>query len=152
MMSPAGFGHGRIANRISVRLGTFVEERSLGVVTTAETGFQIGRDPDTVRAPDVAFVRAERLPAIEPLGYFQGAPDLAVEVLSPQDRAGEAVAKVQDWLDADCREVWVVDPRTRTVTVYRGGNEALVLHASDTLACGELLHGFSIPVAEIFAT
>ncbi len=116
MMSPGGFEHGRVALRIGEFVSSFVRQRGLGVATGAETGFQIGRDPDTVRAPDVGFVCAERVPATPTAGFFDGAPDLAVEVLSPSDRASEVLAKVQDWLGAGCRIVWVVDPGTRTST------------------------------------
>ncbi len=152
MMSPAGFEHGHISSRLDTRLGVFVELHSLGVVTGAETGFRIARNPDTVRAPDVGFVCARRIPPRLPRGFFDGAPDLAVEVLSPEDRAGEVTAKVQDWLAAGCREVWVVDPRTETVSVWCSRNEARVLHAADRLTSDELLPGFILPVAEIFAT
>jgi Uma2 family endonuclease len=120
-------------------------------MTVAETGFQISRDPDTVRAPDVAFVRAERLPAAEPLGFFPGAPDLAVEVLSPSDRAGEVLAKVQDWLEAGCRAVWVVDPHTQTISDYRSRSEVVVFSGADTLTGGTVLPGFSVSLPEIFA-
>jgi Uma2 family endonuclease len=89
MMTPAGFRHGCIASTINRVLGNFISQRGLGVVTGAETGFQIGRNPDTVRAPDVAFIGADRVPESKPAGYFPGAPDLAVEVLSPGDRASE---------------------------------------------------------------
>ncbi len=86
MMSPAGFDHGRFASRIVTALENHVSRQGLGIVTTAEAGFQLARDPDTVRAPDVAFVRADRIPPGGVKGYFQGAPDLAVEVVSPSDR------------------------------------------------------------------
>ena len=151
MMSPPGFEHCRIASRINSRLTNYVEERSLGVVVGGDPGFLIAQDPDTVRAPDVAFVRSERVPTTPVKGYFQGAPDLAVEVLSPDDRAGEVLAKVQDWLDAGCRAVWVVDPKTRTVTVYHSRTDIVVLRESDELSGGEVVPGFSVPVAEIFA-
>ncbi len=149
-MSPAGAEHGRIVVRITVPLGRFATEHALGTVFGAETGFQIAHDPDTVRAPDVAFVRAERITAELGPGFFQGPPDLAVEVLAPDDRAGEVLAKVQEWLDSGCRPVWVIDPRTRTVSVYRSRSEIAVLGQSDTLGGGDLLPGLSLPVAEIF--
>jgi Uma2 family endonuclease len=152
MMSPAGYEHGRIVVRITRPLANFISQNRLGDLTGAETGFQIGHDPDTVRAPDVGFVCAQRVPAEPVKGYFQGAPDLAVEVLSPDDRAGEVLAKVRDWLQAGCRRVWVVDPRTRTVSVYRSASEVVVLSESDTLLEEDLLPGFHLPVAEIFAT
>ena len=151
-MPPAGFEHGSIASCVDMRLRTFVKGHSLGVVAAAETGFCIARGPDTVRAPDVAFVCAQRVPARLPRGFFEGAPDLAVEVLSPDDRASEVMAKVQDWLEAGCREVWVVDPRTETVSVYRSRDESRILRRGDLLTSDELLPGFNLPVAEIFAT
>ncbi|MHB1035677.1 MAG: Uma2 family endonuclease [Pirellulales bacterium] len=151
MMTPAGFEHGRIAATIAAALVVFVGEQHSGVVTGAETGFQIGRDPDTVRAPDVAFVRAERMPAVPVRGYFRGAPDLAIEIVSPNDRAGEVVDKVRDWLAVGCQAAWVVDPQSRTVSIYRGPSEAIVLSESDALIGGDLLPGFCLPVAKIFA-
>lgn len=151
MMSPPGFEHGRIALRLGGRLSAYVEKQSLGVVVGGDPGFLIAQDPDTVRAPDVAFIGSDRVPGTPIDGYFQGAPDLAVEVLSPTDRAGEVLAKVQDWLDAGCRAVWVVDPKTRTVTVYHSRTEIVVLRESDELTGGEVVPGFAVPVAEIFA-
>jgi Uma2 family endonuclease len=151
MMSPAGFEHGRIVNRLSVRLGTFVESQALGVVTGAETGFHIAENPDTVRAPDVAWVHTRRVPSTPTRGFFRGAPDLAAEVLSPDDRASEVQAKVQQWLDAGCQSVWVVDPLTRSVTTYHRGGTIAILRSTDTLTEEALLPGFSVSVAEVFA-
>lgn len=150
MMSPAGFEHGRIVMRISGVMFEFLERHSLGVLLGAETGFHIARDPDTVRAPDVAFLKADRVPATAIRGFFQGAPDLAVEVLSPDDRASEVLAKVKGWLDAGCQRVLVADPRTETVTAYRSLSEITILSGSDTLTDSELLPGFQTPVAGIF--
>jgi Uma2 family endonuclease len=149
-MSPAGFEHGRIVADISAPLAQFVEQRGLGVVTASGTGFQISQDPDTVRAPDVGFVRAERVPAAPAKGFFQGPPDLAVEVLSPDDRASQLLAKVHDWLAAGCRAVWVVDPEARTVCVYRNREESIVWHVSDELTGDDIVPGFRLPVAEVF--
>ena len=149
MMSPAGFDHGGIAGNIAAALAAFVKPRGLGVVAIAEAGFQIARDPDTVRAPDVAFVRAERIPPGGVKGFFPGPPDIAVEVVSPNDRASEVIAKSQDWLQAGCQMVWVVDPEKRTVAVYRGRNEAAILTTADVLVGGDVLPGFSMPVAKI---
>ena len=117
----------------------------------AETGFKIAQDPDTVRAPDAAFIRADRIGGKLPQGFFPGAPDLAVEVLSPDDRASEVIAKVENWLAAGCRSVWVVDPKTQTVSVYRPDRKAIVLKSTDTLTDADLLPGFAAAVAEIFA-
>jgi Uma2 family endonuclease len=149
-MSPSGLEHGRVANRISVRLGTYVEQHQLGIVTTAEAGFQLSHNPDTVRAPDVAFISAARAPKNPIAGFFDGPPDLAVEVLSPNDRAGAVLAKIQELLQAGCRMVWLVDPITRTVTVYPDRRNAQVLSAEDTISGDDLLPGFSVTVAELF--
>jgi Uma2 family endonuclease len=97
---PAGFRHGAIAAELTAWLADFVKARAFGVVVAAETGFKLSSNPDTVRAPDVGFIRAERVPHPLPRGYADIAPDLAVEVLSPDDRAGEVLAKVSDWLTA----------------------------------------------------
>lgn len=151
MMSPAGFRHGRIVSTINRLVGNFVSEHGLGVVTGAETGFQVSHDPDTVRAPDVGFVRNNRIPDDEPSGFFDGPPDLAVDVLSPGDRASELLAKVQEWLQAGCQAVWVADPQTNTVSVYRAGGEVVVLGDEQTLDAGHVLAGFSVVVSELFS-
>jgi Uma2 family endonuclease len=151
MISPPGYQHGRIIIRVTAALLRYLDENPLGVLTAAETGFQIGHDPDTVRAPDVGLVLSERDPGDSVKGYYPGPPDLAVEVLSPDDRAGEVLAKVRDWLQAGGRRVWVIDPQTRTVSVYRSASQIVVLSDSDTLSDEDLLPGFHLPVAEIFA-
>lgn len=149
MMIPPAYEHGRITFRMGYRLGQYVEPRKLGTILAAETGFLLSREPDTVRAPDVAFVRAEREPG--PIrGYFPGAPDLAVEVLSPEDRPGQVREKVLEWLAAGALAVWVVDPRERTVAVHAPNREPRVLGESEHLRGGEVLPGFELAVREIF--
>ena len=150
MMSPAGEEHGWLSAMIAADLTVFVRQHRLGRVYVADTGFQIAHDPDTVRAPDVAFICAERAGERPGVKFFPGAPDLAVEVLSPTDRAGEVLAKVHDWLDAGCRAVWLVDPRTRTVTVYRSRSRINVLAIGDQISGDDVVEGFTLPVAEIF--
>jgi len=149
MMVPPGAEHGWIAAKILVAIANHVESRDLGKVYS-ETGFVLARDPDTVRAPDVAFVRSERAVATS-RAYFEGAPDLAVEVLSPDDRPGYVREKVAEWLKADARAVWVIDPRDRTVTVHERRRKAKRLGEADTLRGGSVLPGFETPVAAIFA-
>jgi Uma2 family endonuclease len=149
-MSPPGFDHGCIVGEIYAALREFVRAARLGSVAV-EAGFVVSRDPDTVRSPDVAFVRGERIPPGGVRAFFDGAPDLAVEVVSPSDRASEVIGKADDWLRFGCAAVWVVDPETKTVTVYSQRPQTLFLSVNDTLVCEELLPGFRLPVSEIFA-
>ena len=148
-MSPPGFDHGCIVLDVAATLREFVQAGKLGMVAV-EAGFCVSHDPDTVRSPDVAFVRAERIPQGGVRAFFQGAPDLAVEVISPSDRASDVISKAQDWLQAGCTVVWVIDPETKTVTAYSSGPQTLFLSASDTLTCEELLPGFRLPIARVF--
>lgn len=150
-MNPTGFLHGRIVGRVTSCVESHVRKNKLGVVTGAETGFRIATDPDTVRAPDVGFVRADRVEDPKMGGFFPGAPDLAVEVLSPSDSASDVLAKVQDWLSSGCRAVWVIDPVRETVSAYRSEGQTVVLRVSDELAGGDVLPGLALRVAEIFA-
>ncbi len=147
---PAGYLHGRVAAKVASLLMNHVETNGLGCVLAAETGFKLASDPDTVRAPDVAFIFRERLPDPPPTGYAKLAPDLVVEVLSPDDRPGEVLAKVADWLSAGSRLVWVVDPAHRRARVYRAdGSESLI--GDDGKLDGEdVLPGFASPLAAIF--
>jgi Uma2 family endonuclease len=149
-MSPTGYDHGRISSKIDRALGNFVESRKLGQVLTSEAGFLISCNPDTVLAPDVAFVRADRDPPGGQKKFFPGAPDLAVEVLSPDDRASEVNAKVQDWLEAGTAVVLVVDPKTQTVAVHRHPHDVQILTHNDRLTLPDLLPEFSLAVKEIF--
>jgi len=146
---PAGFRHGDVAARLLLAIGAHVTRDRLGRVLAAETGFTLKRDPDTVRAPDVAFVRADRLPATVPLGFAELAPDLAVEVLSPSDRAGAVLAKVADFLEAGTSLVWVVDPQRRTARVYRADGSLALLDVSDSLLGEDVVPGLVISLAEI---
>lgn len=117
----------------------------------AETGFKLASNPDHVRAPDAAFVRTERADKVgNSEGFFPGAPDLAVEVVSPSDTFVEVEEKVFDWLQAGSHAVVVVNPRKRSVTVYRSFTDVRVLSTSDTLTVEEVVPGWRLPVAEIF--
>ncbi len=146
---PAGSRHGLVAMNLGIELGSHARRTGAGRTFAAETGFQLATDPDTVRAPDVAYVARDRLPATETTGYAAGAPDLVVEVLSPGDRPGAVLAKVADWLSAGSRLVWVVDPERRAARVYRLDG-SLTLVAEDGVLDGEdVLPGFSCPLASI---
>jgi Uma2 family endonuclease len=148
---PAGSEHGAVAINIGTPLDQFVKAHGLGVVFGAGTGFKIASDPDTVRAPDLAFVRRERIPEGGiPRGFWPGAPDLAVEVVSPGDTYSEVEKKVHDWLNAGTRMVLVLNPRTRTVAIYTSHTDVVRLTESDTSDGGEVLPGFSCRVADFF--
>ena len=150
-MPPAGSEHGAVVMNLGSPLHSFVRSHDLGVVFGAETGFKIASDPDTVRAPDLAFVRRERIPeGGVPRGFWPGAPDLAVEVISPGDTYTEVEEKVHDWLNAGTRMVSVLDPRTRTVTIYTSPTTVVRLTESDTLTGGEVLPGFTCQVSGLF--
>jgi Uma2 family endonuclease len=146
-MSPAGSRHGIIAARIARHLGNYVEKHNLGEVFAAETGFVLRRGPDTVRAPDVGFVQNERL--VDTPKYFPGAPDFAVEVLSPDDRASEVEAKVRMWLKFGARAVVVVDPEKQTATVNIAGMVTR-LTIDDSIDGGEVVPGWTLPLRDLF--
>ena len=147
---PAGFRHGEVAVNVTVLIAQFVRARNLGRVLAAETGFVLFMNPDTVRAPDVAFVRHERIPDQLPTGYARFSPDLAVEVLSPDDRPGEVLEKVADWLKAGTRLVWVIDPERRSARAYREDGTIAMLAESDILDGEDVLPGFTCDVSELF--
>jgi Uma2 family endonuclease len=150
-MAPAGSAHGRIAMNLASSLAGHVEPQNLGVVFAAEIGFRISSDPDTVRAPDVAFVRRERVEAAgETEGYWPGAPDLAIEVVSPNDRFAEVEEKVADWLASGTRMVLIANPRGKTVTVRYPEGEALILSEEEPIEGGEVIPGWILPVADAF--
>jgi Uma2 family endonuclease len=150
-MSPAGHSHGKIAARLGAELFRHVEEHELGEVYAAETGFKLQSDPDTVRAPDAAFVRRERVEQVgDAQGYFPGAPDLAAEVVSPGDSVGEVEGKVEEWLEAGVSLVWIVSPKLRSVTVYRSLTDVTTLTEKDVLDGERVVPGFRYPVAKLF--
>lgn len=150
-MSPSGGEHGAIIGKITVRLGYHIEANNLGVYFGAETGFKIASEPDTVRAPDFAFISRGRVPEGGITKKFMpGAPNLAVEVLSPGDTYDEVHAKVEEWLTAGASAVWVVSPKRRNVTVYRSLTDVTALSENDDLEGGDVVPGFRCKVAEIF--
>jgi Uma2 family endonuclease len=151
-MAPAGHTHGRTAMRGGSRLDQHVEAHDLGVVYAADTGFLIGTGPDTVRAPDVAFVSRDRLGlAVEEKGYFPGPPDLAIEVVSPGDTYSQVEEKASEWLDAGTRMVLAADPHRRTVTRYRGRDDICILDENDVIDGEDVVPGWTLPVRELFA-
>ena len=148
-MSPAGGTHGRTGATLLAYVTVHVRSHSLGAVFTAETGFRLARDPDTVRAPDLAFVGIDRADEADVPGFPELAPDLIAEVVSPHDRAVDVSAKALAWLDAGVRLVWVVDPVNRTVTVYTAGTTAVV-RGDGRLDGGAVLPGFELALAQLW--
>jgi Uma2 family endonuclease len=158
LMSPMGFLHGVFANRIGGALDRYVEEHpEAGEATGAETGFRIDNPQHPVQAPDAAFVSASRVPVSTGSGrddpalrFMHGAPDLAVEVRSPDDTIEEMQAKARRWLAAGSREVWLVDGLRSTVEVWRSAAAPTLLHIGDTLLAPNVLPGFSLDLARLF--
>jgi Uma2 family endonuclease len=151
MMSPSGWRHGDIVGRLHAVLGHYIVQNNLGMVMGAETGFLLARNPDTVRAPDVAFIAHANLPKTPPKeAFWPGAPDLAVEVISPGDKPAEVKEKMEAWLTAGTKLLWKVDGKAQTVTVYRSLADVSVLAINDTLDGGDIVPGFRCPVVTIF--
>ncbi len=150
-MSPSGSEHGAVTMQLSLILGPFVAARNLGLLFGAATGFRLERHPDTVRAPDIAFISHARiLPGGIPQGYWSGPPELAVEVVSPSDTAREVSEKAAAWIHFGARAVWVVDPDSKTVTVYAADGSVKTMAQGETLDGGDVLPGFRCDVNEIF--
>ena len=145
------FEHGRVAATIGYLIGRYVGQNDLGRVLGGKTGFTLARSPDTVRAPDVAFVRQERIPSEDQRHKFaELGPDLVVEVVSPNDRPAEIEEKVQEYLEAGVRLIWIAHPGTRTVQEYRPSAERRDCTSRDELDGYDVLPGFKCDVAEFF--
>jgi Uma2 family endonuclease len=147
-MSPSGAEHGNVAMNLGAILRQFVKANGLGRVFAAETGFKLA--PRRVRAPDVAFVRSDRLTGGIPKRFFDGPPDLAVEVVSPSDAWQDVEEKIEDWLARGTRSCWVVDPKRRLVMVYREGSHSIRFDSNAVLTDEQILPGFSVPVVDVF--
>ena len=151
MMSPAGGKHGRIAQRINKLLAIHVDENKLGISFAAETGFLISKSPDTVRAPAGAFVNQQGWEQLENTdGFLALAPDLAIEVVSPNDSSSYVESKAQMWLDAGTMAVVVVDPDNSSVRVYRNKSEIMVYRGGDKVDLSDVVDGWSFDVSELF--
>jgi Uma2 family endonuclease len=148
---PPGTRHGVIAAKLGYYLSDFVHRHGLGVVAAQDTGFKITRDPDTVRAPDVAFLGRDRADQIPARGYAEVAPDLLAEILSPDDAPAEVLAKIAEWLAAATKLVWLVDPQRSEVRVCRQDGSLSVLRESDSLDGDDVLPGFTCPVIHVFS-
>ena len=152
-MPPPGHPHGRIAMRLSVFLGQFILDHGLGEAFATDTGFKLTSSPDTVLAPDFAFVTNEHfIEGSQTEGYWPGPPDLAVEVLSPSDRAGKVNKKIAQWFSFGTKQVWIVHLKHSTVTVYRSISDATTFSGSDYLEAQDLFPGFRISLDRIFGS
>ncbi|MCS6830053.1 MAG: Uma2 family endonuclease [Armatimonadota bacterium] len=149
-LAPANEEHGYLAMRLGTLVTLFVMQHKLGYTFAAETGFVLSEDPATVRAPDFAFVSRERAPESRSRHFVRYTPDLVVEVVSPADTFSAVTEKVNDWLEAGVRLVWVVDPEVKKIYVYRTGQPMRALQEEDVLSGEEVLPGFECRVREIF--
>jgi Uma2 family endonuclease len=148
-MSPVGYQHGRVVARLATLLERHTQSRGLGVVL-AEVGFTLGSNPDTVRAPDIAFLQRGRVPSTEPRGFWKGPPDLAIEVLSPEDRPSEVVQKIEEYMARGVSAVLIVDPDERTATVHRPLQPPATLRSNERLDLGDVVPGFRCSVRDLF--
>jgi len=149
----AGFPHGRITMRLAGPLSEFIWTHDLGEILAAETGFQLTFGPDTVLAPDISFIAKERLAQVgETERFWPAAPDLVVEVLSPSDRPSKVNRKTSLWLGYGAKQVWIVNPKNHTVTIYRSPSDATTFSGSDYLEAQDLLPGFTLSLERIFST
>ena len=151
-MSPTGFTHGYIESNFAAVLKAFVQQQKTGRVSSGEVGIYTGRNPDTVRAADVAFISNERLAQVKSKSYLDVAPELVVEILSPDDAWSDLMEKLDEYFACGVKVVWVADPRTQQVYVYHAVTSVERFTAKDTLIGGDMLPGFSVPVVELFAS
>ena len=150
-MSLPGLPHGRITMRFGALLAQFVWDHELGEIYIGDTGFQLTWNPDTVLGPDISFFFKERLKEVDEVeGYWQGPPDLAVEVLRSGDRPGKVNKKISRYFSFGTKQVWIVDPKHSTVTVYRSPSDTTTFSGSDYLESPDLLPGFRISLNRIF--
>lgn len=150
-MSPSRIDPSVVGMRLAIRLGSYIYEHELGVLSGENGGYLLERDPDTVISPDVGFVRSERR-ALWPghRGFFPGPPDLAIEIISPSDETGDIRRKQAVYDRVAVPLVWRIDPSQRTATVYKPGQQARHLTASDSLDGEDVVPGFSLPLATLF--
>ena len=150
-MPPPGGVHGRVCMNVGFALEVWCRAAQLGTVTTNDSAILTERDPDSVRGCDVVYISWDRLPSRElPKGAYRSAPNLAVEVLSPNDRWKDVQTKIDEYLSVGVIEVWIVDPEDRSVDVYRGDRKPARLANGQTLTSADVLPGFSCPVADFF--
>jgi Uma2 family endonuclease len=148
---PTSRGHGLQTSRLSARIAVFVEDNALGETYAAETGFLVGRNPDTVKAPDFAFITAERAVPTDATKFVPIVPDLVIETRSPSDRLPAIETKTREWLEVGVRVVLDLNPQRHELTIHRVDHQPVVLDADDTLAVEDVLPGFALPLAKVLA-
>lgn len=147
---PPGGMHGAIAVILATHLRLWTQQHGRGYVGV-EAGYILARTPDRVRGPDVSYIRSERIPPGGiPEGFWEFAPDLAVEVVSPTQTAEEVCEKVRDFLRAGTCVVWVIYPRSREVSMHTPDGLARTYNEHDTLTLPDVLPGFACTVAALF--
>lgn len=151
MRSPTSWRHGIFESRFDHALRGFVEEHNLGKVLVGEVGIYTGRNPDTIRGADVIFISNERLAQVKSASFLDVAPELIVEVMSPDDRWSEVKQKIREYFSIGVMLVWVADPSDKTVSVYRSLTDVRLFTESDSLSGEEVLPGFNIIVTILFA-
>ena len=151
-MAPTGFEHGAIVAKLTMLMNQYATTRRLGRVVTGDVGFHLAKDPDLVRAPDIAFLSFDSIPTgLATRRFVEGAPVLVIEVVSPTDRANDIIERVDDYLKAGTRLIWVVYPSRQQVVEYNSPGESRILRPGDRLDGGDVFAGFSCPVGDIFA-
>jgi Uma2 family endonuclease len=146
---PAGYVHGLVTMNLTARLVLYLQEHPSGQLIAGETGFLLSRGPDTVRAPDIAYIRPGRIPDPATSGFAELGPDLVVDVLSPEDRTREIQLRAGQWLAAGTQMVWVVDPRRRTTHIYRNDGTEEFVGPEGSLVGEDILPGFTCPLEAI---
>ncbi|MGD9892184.1 MAG: Uma2 family endonuclease [Dehalococcoidia bacterium] len=150
-MSPSGSRSSRVSRRVGSKLDNYLDQNYVGTCGDADWGFRLASNPDLVRVPDIGFVRAERIPADGlPAGFWPGAPDLAIEVVSPTDRFANVLVKVREYLDAGTLLVWVIDPETRRAFIFRPGQEPEIVNADGELGGEDVVPGFVLRLADVW--
>lgn len=149
-MAPPGGSHGSTTSRLTILVGILVIDKDLGETFAAETGFLVGRNPDTTLAPDFAFVSKGRLPNPLPKSYIPVIPDIVLETRSPNDTKQGVADKVAQWLELGVRLVWELNPQTRVLTVHQQNQMPRFLGETDRLDGGDVLPGLSVPIARLF--
>jgi Uma2 family endonuclease len=150
-MSPTGHLHGYVEGEFYSALKTFVTQHQLGRVLVGEVGVYTGRNPDTVRGADVVFISHERMAQVKSKSYLDVAPELIVEILSPDDSWSEVMDKLEEYFNIGVLAVWVADPRKQQVYIYQSLTDVQRFTMADALPGGQVLPGFSVPVSELLA-